>query len=234
MTIQDVINNLKMCAFELSNLCVYSYKHKKCKAHHESETIILSSRIVYSVIDKLLENGYKGEFLFNVYNEPLIDPRLFMFIKYIKEKNDNQNISIWSNGWYCDGILLDELQEIGVTQIVFSAYTDKECERLSQFSDRVGVEVRHGVLDDRLDLFNYPVRKEYTPCNLPKEYLVINSRGDVVLCCFDTTYNNSFGNLYTDNIENVLLSDTRLEACELLSKGDRSRYECCKRCFFLE
>lgn len=234
MEFKGAVDRLRMCAFELSNRCNYAHLHAKCRAHSITEPQTLLSKIVLSVINQLIENEYNGCFLFNIYNEPLIDPRLFYFINYIKGYNSNIDISLWTNGWYCDEILLDELLSAGVTEIVFSAYMDSEYDRLKQFSDREGVEVRQGFLDDRLKLYEYNDSDINKPCFMPEHYLAINSNGDVVLCCFEAFYKTVFGNLYNDSLENIMLSDIRLNVCSELAQGNRSILESCKKCFLYE
>ena len=40
----------------------------------------------------LANNGFEGTVCFHIYNEPLIDPRLFYIIEYIKQKKIQLNV----------------------------------------------------------------------------------------------------------------------------------------------
>lgn len=69
----------------LSNLCNYACIHEKCPAHFIREKEIVSSKNVKAVIDELGDMGFDGRLSFHIYNEPMIDPRLFWFIEYAKK-----------------------------------------------------------------------------------------------------------------------------------------------------
>src|SRR4051812_36392122 len=111
---------------ELSNLCNYSRLHSKCPAHEVRGPEILPSAAVADVIDTMAGQYYGvGKFLaFHVYNEPLLDPRLFKFVEYARSRLPRINIILWSNGWYLYEVIAEELARAGVTHFMVSAYSD--------------------------------------------------------------------------------------------------------------
>ena len=117
-------------SFQLSNLCNYTTIHKACPLSQCKEKIILPSKVVYETIAKVLELNYCGIFGFHIYNEPMMDPRLFMFISYAKEMCPDSKILICTNGFMLNQQMMIELEDIGVDTLNVSAYSVSEYNRL--------------------------------------------------------------------------------------------------------
>ena len=87
--IDNVDNNIFLVnrvSFQLSNLCNYTDIHKACPLSLCRGKEILPSTVVHKTIDELAEFDYSGLIGFHIYNEPMIDPRLFLFISYAKKR----------------------------------------------------------------------------------------------------------------------------------------------------
>jgi len=221
----------KICriSIELSNLCNFAPVHKKCPLHIAANPTILPGKIVYRVLDSVASWEYKGKIAFHTYNEPGIDPRLFMFIAYAKEKCPDSYIAIMTNGYYLDENLLSEYMAIGVNEIFLSAYSNKDYERFISYKSKIKTTILKPVLDDRLNIYN---RKELSlskPCLAPYNELMITREGYVGLCCLDWQREQVFGNLNSQSLEDVLNSEKMQSAYENLSNGKRLD-NICKRC----
>ena len=224
-TPSDPLRRTGRITLELSNQCNYSQRHSKCPAHYAKEPRILSESIVDDVIDTLGELGFGlGKYLaFHLYNEPLIDRRLFSFVQRARRNCPHIRIILWSNGWYLDQTVSRDLIEAGITDIMLSAYSDHEFDRLNALRCSLArwlvahpPRSAHSVyccirrirdLDDRLHI-GQPVNPiKHSPCGQPLDDLIIRSTGDIGLCCFDFEGRHSFGNLYSSRFRPCLIDN---------------------------
>jgi len=220
----------KRIAFELSNLCNYSDIHAgKCPISEIKGKKILSEEIVYQVLKSCQKYDYRGYIAFDVYNEPLIDPRLMMFIKKTKEMLPKATVVIQSNGFYFDQTLANELEKNGVGLIRVSAYTPEEKERLEQIKLNIPYKVTPIILDGRIEIYAESEKNLNKPCLAPLNEILVTHDAKVLLCCWDWKRQNVFGDLKQQSLEEILLSPKIRETYERLSKGDRF-LDICKRC----
>lgn len=222
--------NINRVSFELSNLCQYATLHKQCPLHLTQYAIILPQKIVLSVIDTISSWGYSGVIGFHTYNEPGIDPRLFMFITYARTKCPSSHIVIMTNGFYLDDNLVNEYMNVGVNEMFLSAYSDKEYKRFSNFTSQMKININKPVLDERLDIYDRPeMQPDQKTCLAPYNELMVTREGYVGLCCLDWRRDNVFGNLHNNSLEEILTSEKMISAYENLSCGNRV-FDICKRC----
>jgi len=215
---------------ELSNLCNYADVHKKCPVNRlQKQKNILPSKIVRDVLQTLGRFRFSGSIGFHTYNEPLIDPRLFEFIRYARKACPQSNIYICTNGYYLTEGLALELVEAGASSFFISAYSQQEEERLKKIDVPVDYTVQRMTLDDRLDLYEATETNCDKPCYSPLYQVIVTAEGRIALCCLDHQRRNCFGNLYEQSFEEAMKNDRMWLAYERLSKGDRF-LSLCKRC----
>lgn len=222
-----------LVAFELSNWCNYAGQHPLCPVNAKADPVFLPAGIVEESLKYLGWLGFNGELYFSIYNEPLIDPRLFMFIKLAKQYCPGCRIQLFTNGWNLDQQLIDELLAAGVGMFMVSAYTDSEERRLRSLDYKVPSESRPEPvmridLDDRMGIYRLPVGQK-GQCWLPSIYSFINHKGEFVLCCHDYEYRNVFGNLHFQTFEEVYTSSIRQHVLRSLEQGNRI-FDVCERC----
>ena len=218
--------------FELSNVCNYAHCHAKCPANqHDGSPRILKSEIVEAVITSALQNGFRGWVSFHVYNEPLIDPRLFEFLA-LAYASDMKPF-ILTNGWYLDQYMLDALKEAGAAKVGVTVYSEAEFARIRKLvfepMDHSLVHTKH--LDNRMKIYDAPEIEPrfHAPCSQPLGELMIRHTGQVGLCCNDWEIRNDFGDLNEDSIEDVLTSRGMEDLMWSLEKQHRER-GICRRC----
>lgn len=224
----DCINRV---AIMLSNLCNYANIHKDCPAYGIKEKEIMPSKTVYKIIDELCESNFKGEICFHIYNEPLIDPRLFLFIQYIKQKIPEINIHIYSNGYYLNQTMVNELEMVGVTRITTTAYSKDEWKRLISLETDIAFGILRGNLDKRLELY---LEREDTICSdTCMSYfgtVPIYVNGDIGTCCLDWKHAYKLGNVTNCTLREVINEKKIREFQMALLKGDRSVFSICSNC----
>ncbi len=228
---ENLFKNISEIAFMLSNLCNYACEHKKCPANHIGQKEILSSKVIFRVLEELKTVDFDGVICFHIYNEPLIDPRLFWFIEYIKKNLIHAKIEIYSNGYYLNGQMINELEEIGVDILQVTGYGEKEYERLLDLKTDMAYCVLFGNLDERLNMYEEsetPI--SVTPCKTYFTQVSIYSDGEIGTCCLDYKHPYKLANIYNMSLEEAMNSEKMKTVQKKLLKGDRTLFPICKNC----
>jgi len=230
LTDNDLFKHTARISFELSNLCSYSRIHKRCPLNLEKEPRILSSRIVYGILDVLGRFNYDKVIAFHVYSEPLTDPRLFKFIEYARSKCPDSDIYFSTNGAFLDQVLMNELVEAGLSNIHISAYSNGEFERLLKIDFPITHKVeRLNLIKDHLEIYEKPIMDSDQPCFAPLNDIVITRDATLSLCCRDWKRAHNFGDLKEKGLIEILREGKLHEAYRRLSSGDRY-LDLCRRC----
>ena len=223
-------NSLMSFAFELSNRCNYSQLHPECPTDAKADPVFLKTHIIKEGIRYLGKIGFKGSIYFNIYNEPLIDPRLFMLLEYTKE-HCGCNVCIFTNGWGLDQYMAYELKNLNVITTI-SCYSEKEENRAVKIAENYNFDIfryQRIELDPKVKTIYESPPTRTGPCLFPLIYGMVNHRGEFVLCCRDYAYHHVIGDLNINSFEEVFESDYRKEICDRLKVGDRF-LDACKRC----
>ena len=231
----DLFGNMTEVAIMLSNLCNYAEIHQKCPASCILEKQIMPSRIVYKILDELAMSKYHGTICFHIYNEPLIDPRLFMFIQYIKKTMPSAKVKIYSNGYYLNTTMFEELHEIGTNVLFTTGYGKHEYERLIELDTEMGMalSVCYGNLDDRMDYYTKKSTTHIVSNDICDTYLYqipIYSNGDIGTCCLDYRHPYGLGNINECSLENCLRDRRIIDFQMKLLRGDRTTFPICTNC----
>jgi len=227
------LERIKYVAFELSDICNYAAIHPKCPANYKmKDKTILSLKIIKKVLDELGSYYYSGGIILNVYNEPLIDPRLYYILDYVRKVLGSKNeILIITNGYYLNQVILDELKGLfNVNRIEVSSYLDsEEHNRLIGLHADSGYVVQRIKLDDRIAIVNGEKWPCTLPCYSPYTEVIINCKGEVGLCCYEYKYEVVFGDLNKQSFMEILNSDEMNQTYKDLTSGKRT-HSICRRC----
>lgn len=138
----------------------------------------LPYKTVIDILHQLGDIIFQGEIGFHLYNEPLIDPRLFNILDHACR----WPVRIWTNGIILSNDLKKELENMNVQLII----TDhKKCE-----------------LDSRLNIYDWePI--EPKKC-LRTHQLTIDYTGEVIVCCYDWKRTVSFGNVKKEHLKDII------------------------------
>ncbi|MFT4825727.1 MAG: radical SAM protein with 4Fe4S-binding SPASM domain [Halioglobus sp.] len=68
------------------------------------------------------------------------------------------------------------------------------------------------------------------PCNRPLLRMIIRYNGDMAQCCEDTYSAFRLGNVEHQSLKELWFSSRHVESVQHLLRGDRNRYELCKKC----
>lgn len=227
----DLFMNINEVAVMLSNLCNYASVHKQCPASRINEKEILPSEVFFKIIDELASVQFSGTICFHIYNEPLIDPRLFWFIEYVKRVLPHSMVEVYSNGYYLNNQMARELKNIGADILIVTAYGEKEHSRLIDLDVDLAYYVLFGNLDERLE--HYKASEKAVSAEACRTYFTqvsIFSNGDIGTCCLDYLHAYDIGNVCKESLRDILNSERVITFQKELLKGNRSIYSVCKNC----
>ena len=221
-------------SFELSNLCNLSQLHKNCPASKVKTPETLPMKIIEHVLWTLRDKTKKIITLaWYVYNEPMIDPRLFYLLDFSNKVLPDHNNRIITNAWNMTQTLLDELAEFNIDFLKLDAYSKEEFERLKNIGNKKIKRIKHCLksLDDRMKLYDLKQKaiKDF-PCFAPLADINIKANGIVALCCHDWKNNHIMGNLHKQTFESIVNSQKVKRFYKALSSGNRHLYNPCKSC----
>jgi hypothetical protein len=224
-----LIRHIRRISFQLSNLCNYSHVHKRCPLHQEKDKRILPSRVIGETLDELAAVGFDGVVAFHIYNEPLIDPRLFQLIREVRNRCPSAKVLLLTNGFYLNQTLADEISDLEVWNLAVSAYTHAEYARLVHLTVRIPYTVFFAKLDDRQNQYQRDPMDIRRPCDAPVGDLSIGPDGSVILCCLDWKGQHVFGNLLNESLSSILSKESIRSVYRDLLGGNRSLH-LCRRC----
>lgn len=227
----NLFENINEVAIMLSNLCNYAYIHKKCPANCVNQKEILPSEIVFKIFNELASINFDGIICFHIYNEPLIDPRLFWFIDYIKKSIPLSKLKIYSNGYYLNNQMVKELDNIGVDILEVTGYGEAEYNRMLELEVDMAYRVLFGDLDGRLDMYKErqaPV--SIRSCSTYFTQVSIYSNGDIGTCCLDYRYMYGLANICQSTLKDSLNSKRIVRLQRELLSGNRTLFPICMNC----
>ena len=96
------------------------------------------------------------------------------------------------------------------------------------FTGGAYIPTHHSPLFDLVSLGN---AHRHRPCTLPQQRLIINHRGDCLLCCDDLINNFGLGNIRDHTLEELWYGEKHQQIIRALElAGGRNKYPYCASC----
>ncbi len=230
--------------FSTTNIETYGFCNRKCKFCFNNDRFpnrdegIMDETLYYKIIDEFSSLHYTGRISPQFYGEPLLDKRIVKFIAYARKKNPFAYIKFASNGDKLTEELLVELINNGLGKIYITNYNDLENENCLKLSQKYQYHVTYRNYKDIKwvnragQLYKNKKNKNANkPCLRPSTQLVINWKGNVLLCCNDYYEKYIFGNVKNESILKIWNSNSFKNYRTILKeKGGRKKIEICKNC----
>lgn len=250
--IHDIVNNyqkeipaIQSVEIETVNRCNNDCSFCPVAAGRDKrERKIMSDSLFYAIIDELADMDYRGYISLFSNNEPLLDPRLFEFLRYAKEKLPHARHALYTNGTL---LTVEKYQELikYLDYLVIDNYNDEfhlnpniqtiyQNDLLEQTNCKVRVEVRkkNQVLSNRGGLAPNKSRNNLfmSACILPFMQMVIRPDGKVSLCCQDAYGNTTLGDVEKEGICGVWEGEAYQRIRQEFIKNGRIGQSRCKVC----
>lgn len=221
-----------------------------CPVNKHDDTrppLFMEEHIFKKIIKELEDLDYSNRIALYSNNEPLLDPRIFDFSKYMREHLPNARIHMFTNGTlftlekflqlipFLDELIIDNYTED--LSLIKPVQEIKDfCEKNTEYINKVSIVLRkpHELLSTRGgDAPNRKLKRESKDCSctLPFQQLVIRPTGEVSLCCNDPLGKYTMGDLSQETIMDVWHGEKYNHLRKLLAHG-REHVEHCRYCDF--
>ncbi len=202
---------------------------------------LMDIKLFKKIIDDLVDPNYRGIISPHFYGEPLLDERLPNLIRYVKKKLPLSKVVIFSNGDLLTIKKYKELKKAGVDKLVITQHLPKlnnNIENLLDYhkknkNDSVKIEyiknIEREKLDNRGGLVKPSKIKKRKICHLPFSVIVIDYKGNVILCCNDYHSSIKFGNLKKEKLFEIWNKPLYKKIRVDMLKG-KFNLEICKKC----
>ena len=206
----------KVIEFETTSYC-----NRKCEycpnmdyeRFGDDEDFFMKDEVFKSLIKQLVELNFKGLISPHLYGEPMSDHRMLDWSKYIKLNLPNARLKIVTNGDFLNQNNFNDFIKAGVDIFYISKHSKllkKPCRDLLENLDSKTLK-KHVLVQDFFGDY-YENQKMFTnrggsigldegnekkaPVNCSyATYPVINTYGDLILCCQDFHNKYIFGNI---------------------------------------
>jgi len=176
----------------------------------------MPTALFHKIIDELSEIEYNGKVSPVFYGEPLLDRRIGDLMRYVRKKLPEANILIYTNGDFLTYRKYSELVKAGVDEFLVTQHGEnippavKELYTHFEFNTNLPVPITYQIFNPTTELYNrggllqLPAVNPVPGCAY--EWImriVINYKGDVVLCNNDYLGSVTFGNLQEEKLIDI-------------------------------
>lgn len=239
--ITKLIKYGKINIFDSINIETTSICNRRCQFcpvnYYPRKRAEMDQKLFSKIINELAKIKFFGRISLHSYNEPLLDKRIVNLIKEIRQKCPRAFIVIYSNGDLINLELFDQLINAGMNLLHVTQYDKTINNELQTIINKrqnlitikklqpADICNRAGALKN-IKKSNYQAK----PCFLPAKQLVINVKGEVILCCNDYFAQEVMGNCRQDNLVNIWQNKKFNKFRNCLKRGGRSIFKLCRHC----
>ena len=202
---------------EISSAC--NRRCKYCPNYKYDRGLIKNQKLMpektfKKIIDELAEINYSGMVTPSVFNEPLLDKRVIKLLKYTREKLPKSKILIVSNGDYLTPKLYQEFLDIRVSEFLITEHGTSMTKNMKDTFNYIKKNnVRNIIvyrkftedtpLYNRAGMIEHKTIIPEAPCSYPLSPIVVDHKGNVVLCCNDYFAAHVYGNVNKERLVDI-------------------------------
>lgn len=192
----------------------------------DDENFLMKEEVFKKLISQLKDLDFQGLISPHLYGEPMSDPRMSSWIKHIREELPKSKIKIVTNGDYLNLESFKLFKKSGVNIFYISKHSKKLKKPCRELLDTLSRdEMRESILlqdfytdfEESQTMFanrggSIEIEKKKKPpvnCSY-STYPVINSLGDLILCCQDFHNNYVFGNIMERSLEEIWFDEKNI------------------------
>lgn len=225
---------------ECNRKCVYCPNYTHDRGKH-----LMSEKLFKKIIDELASINFSGRVSPHFYGEPLLDKRLPKLIGYVREKLPLSSIVIFSNGDLLTIDLFNKLIKSGVNQFCITEHGKTMSKNMRQLMDYVkdkpnlSNKVFYFKVQPETPLFNRgglvepDVAIKFEKCRSPSDVVIIDYKGNVILCCNDYLSSVVFGNMEKESLIQIWNKPYYKKTRKDIRNGI-FELEVCKKCVGLQ
>lgn len=206
---------------------------------------LMDKDLFYSIVSQLKELDYRGQVNAFSNNEPLLDDRIFDFVKYLKQELPNATKNLFTNGLLLN---LDKFLELvsNLDFLVIDHYYEgklelrenikkiaKYCLEHPELKSKVKIQTinKHALRNNR---GGNSKNRKYTYklkscCVYPFSQLIIRPTGQISLCCNDAMGKYTLGDLSKEKLTELWYGEKYSQVRKLILES-RQKIDLCKNC----
>ena len=202
----------------------------------------LNDSLFESIVSQLAAIDFSGEIGLHFFDEPLANPTIVQKVRKLHEEVPKASLYINSNGDYLTTELFQDLVSSGLSRLLVSQYNGNMSRNIRKISQNataeetrvLKVKLAPMLLNNRAGSLNNFTMPEplLTNCYLPSNQLVINYKGEVVICCSDYHGKVILGEISEKSLFEIWSGYDFKLIRRLLKKKKRGEIVTCKNCNF--
>lgn len=241
--IKHLIQYQRTDIFERINIETSSICNRKCpycpNLKYKRPTGRLRTKYIKKIILELKNLKFKGDIIFTGFNEPLMDTRIQMVIKYIRKHLPDNKVVIYTNGDFLSLGLFERLERLNVIfnvtlHQIKTPISPKNIFDIIKSKRNVNIKknIENDILSSRGGLVKVSNPEKKSFCIFPYTEMTINYKGDFLLCCDDYFGSIKFGNIKKDKLIDTWNKERYKKIRENLING-KVELSICKKCMNL-
>ena len=193
----------------------------------EHENFLMKQEVFENLVQQLKDLNFSGLISPHLYGEPMSDPRMLEWCRYIKNHLPKSKLKIVTNGDYLNDKNFNNFLKNDLDIFYISKHAKKlkkPCRDLLENLDSQTLK-KHILVQDFFSDFNNDQemfanrggtieieKKKLPPVNCSyATYPVINTLGDLILCCQDFHNKYVFGNIMDKHLKDIWFDPKNLK-----------------------
>jgi len=223
--------NLETTAY-CNRTCPFCFNHPRFPPRERGE---MTEELFLEILRELAALKFRGRLSLYLYGEPLLDGRLPEWVRQIRARLPQAYLHLASNGDFLDEERFLGLVRAGVEMFYVTDYDNEEKPQLLRLREKYPFHltlrrIGGARLTDRAGMIFQRQRESASPCFRPSSQLVINWRGEVLLCCMDFYGRYKMGQVGEKSLGEIWHSPEFSRYRELLAQGRRAAIPLCRHC----
>lgn len=204
---------------------------------------VMDEALFAKVIGELAQMKFSGRIALHFFNEPLLDTEIVDKVRRLAEAAPRATIEINSNGDFLTKQLAERLFDAGLGFMLVTAYNDRAMARLQKLRNQLGRRERRRIVMMRAPAFvgNRAGTLDHlaipetlaADCFHPSYKLVINYKGEAVICTNDYFGKSIMGNIAEQSLLEIWRGPAFTEVRRLLRRHERHMLPTCVGCNLL-
>ena len=206
----------------------------------------MKEEVFSKLISDLVELNYQGLVSPHLYGEPLTDPRIVEWVKALRDALPKAQIKVVTNGDYLNKDIYQKLVSAGLSFFHLSKHGESLSKSCLDLLDSLSKEEKdrmftlidfysdfktdQTLLNTRAGEVKLKIKKKNPIMCSYVSYPVLDTFGNLILCCNDYHSEHKFGNIMDSSLKEIWFSKKNIETRKRIFKGHFD-YKICQDCY---
>lgn len=201
---------------------------------------VMDEALFAKLLGELADLKYSGRIALHFFNEPLLDKDIVAKVRRIAVAAPRASIEIFSNGDFLTPPLFADLVTAGLSFMLTTAYSERALQRLEKMREQLGWRLRSRLIVRRApdfkgnragSLVKFAIPQALAAdCFQPSYKLVINYRGEAVICTNDYFSKVVVGHVADQTLIDIWRGPVLTDIRQTLQRHERDKLASCAGC----